>query len=398
MCPGSDPLGVCFALCQSAVLCTTSHFLCVYLVQKADCVAQKQAARDCLCDYDYEGQGSPAGSVGCCSLLEADNDLHFLDDLGTKFKTLAEICSPPRPPTPQPIVTPEVERVDHIAVPSLEAKPPSIRAKSPERNQDVSITQSSTSTGVKSLNRRSTSSMQGRTSTSVKSLSRRSTSSIPAPSHMGFNGRASSNMHGQSSHYTSSMAQSPHMSPVTTAMLPSTPQMLLLQQQPVYYSTTPMMQPMHYIVQPQLQSPMLMADGSVSNMHGMFLQGGNPAGFVTLGGTRGDRVVEENLGMGAWPHGPVMVTGVRKNGRRIKSEGGAQTWQMNNKGARTGRRISEGGAVLAGGQLVFTQPADRRRRSTALVETEFEEGELVFTQPGDRRRRSTALVETAFMY
>lgn len=42
--------------------------------------------------YDFEGRGSPTGSVGCCSLLENDNDLSFLDDLGPKFKTLAEIC------------------------------------------------------------------------------------------------------------------------------------------------------------------------------------------------------------------------------------------------------------------------------------------------------------------
>lgn len=42
--------------------------------------------------YDFEGRGSPTGSVGCCSLLENDNDLSFLNDLGPKFKTLAEIC------------------------------------------------------------------------------------------------------------------------------------------------------------------------------------------------------------------------------------------------------------------------------------------------------------------
>lgn len=43
--------------------------------------------------YDYEGGGSPAGSVGCCSILEADNDLDFLNHLDLKFKTLAEICT-----------------------------------------------------------------------------------------------------------------------------------------------------------------------------------------------------------------------------------------------------------------------------------------------------------------
>uniref|UniRef100_A0A8C3AIL2 Cadherin Y-type LIR-motif domain-containing protein n=1 Tax=Cyclopterus lumpus TaxID=8103 RepID=A0A8C3AIL2_CYCLU len=55
--------------------------------------------KDGLLVYDYEGQGSSAGSVGCCSLLEVDNDLDFLDDLGTKFKTLAEVCGGKKIPT-----------------------------------------------------------------------------------------------------------------------------------------------------------------------------------------------------------------------------------------------------------------------------------------------------------
>ncbi len=43
--------------------------------------------------YDYEGKGSPVGSVGCCSILEDNNDLEFLNNLGPKFTTLAdEIC------------------------------------------------------------------------------------------------------------------------------------------------------------------------------------------------------------------------------------------------------------------------------------------------------------------
>uniref|UniRef100_A0A8C1PAY0 Desmoglein 2 n=1 Tax=Cyprinus carpio TaxID=7962 RepID=A0A8C1PAY0_CYPCA len=61
--------------------------------------------------YDYEGKGSPVGSVGCCSILEDNNDLEFLNDLGPKFTTLAEICggkktevSAPLPPPPKPIV------------------------------------------------------------------------------------------------------------------------------------------------------------------------------------------------------------------------------------------------------------------------------------------------------
>lgn len=63
--------------------------------------------------YDYEGKGSPVGSVGCCSILEDNNDLEFLNDLGPKFTTLAEICGGrktevpaplPLPPTPKPVV------------------------------------------------------------------------------------------------------------------------------------------------------------------------------------------------------------------------------------------------------------------------------------------------------
>ncbi|XP_076134151.1 desmoglein-2.1-like [Alosa pseudoharengus] len=67
-------------------------FLADYYTQKSECVALGGAQKDNLLVYDYEGQGSPAGSVGCCSLLESDNDLAFLNDLGPKFNTLASVC------------------------------------------------------------------------------------------------------------------------------------------------------------------------------------------------------------------------------------------------------------------------------------------------------------------
>ncbi|CAJ1072357.1 desmoglein-2-like [Xyrichtys novacula] len=70
----------------------SEQFLGEYYLSKSDHAAQQFQQKDALLVYDFEGQGSPTGSVGCCSLLENDNDLSFLDDLDPKFKTLAEIC------------------------------------------------------------------------------------------------------------------------------------------------------------------------------------------------------------------------------------------------------------------------------------------------------------------
>lgn len=49
-------------------------------------------ADDVLHSYGFEGMGSAAGSVGCCSDF-GDEGLDFLDTLGPKFKTLADVCS-----------------------------------------------------------------------------------------------------------------------------------------------------------------------------------------------------------------------------------------------------------------------------------------------------------------
>ncbi|KAG7488416.1 hypothetical protein MATL_G00034280 [Megalops atlanticus] len=80
-----------------------------YYSQKARCTAEH--TKDSLLVFDYEGEGSPAGSVGCCSLLGTDNDLGFLNDLGPKFKTLASICkrSETEPEASIPLPKPKVE-------------------------------------------------------------------------------------------------------------------------------------------------------------------------------------------------------------------------------------------------------------------------------------------------
>ncbi|KPP62267.1 hypothetical protein Z043_119558 [Scleropages formosus] len=70
-----------------------THLVCP--LQKLMYFATEDSGRyadDIPLRYGYEGRGSLAGSVGCCSELGADEGLGFLDSLGPKFKTLAEIC------------------------------------------------------------------------------------------------------------------------------------------------------------------------------------------------------------------------------------------------------------------------------------------------------------------
>uniref|UniRef100_A0A8C8RNM6 Desmoglein 1 n=1 Tax=Pelusios castaneus TaxID=367368 RepID=A0A8C8RNM6_9SAUR len=70
-------------------------FLDSYFSEKAFAYADEDEGRpanDCLLIYDHEGVGTPVGSIGCCSFIGEDMDDTYLDTLGPKFKTLAEIC------------------------------------------------------------------------------------------------------------------------------------------------------------------------------------------------------------------------------------------------------------------------------------------------------------------
>ncbi|XP_036274559.1 desmocollin-2 isoform X1 [Pipistrellus kuhlii] len=61
----------------------------VQLCDQDDCQGH---AQDYVLPYLYEGQGSVAGSVGCCSDRQEEDRLDFLDHLEPKFRTLAEAC------------------------------------------------------------------------------------------------------------------------------------------------------------------------------------------------------------------------------------------------------------------------------------------------------------------
>ncbi|KAM6990458.1 desmocollin 2-like protein [Tautogolabrus adspersus] len=66
-----------------------------YLQQKLPYLGREDDGRfaeDIMHSYGYEGAGSAAGSVGCCSDYEDDSNLDFINTLGPKFKSLSEVC------------------------------------------------------------------------------------------------------------------------------------------------------------------------------------------------------------------------------------------------------------------------------------------------------------------
>ncbi|XP_045061748.1 uncharacterized protein LOC121532962 [Coregonus clupeaformis] len=233
-------------------------FLDDYYSQKVACASQNPPLKDSMLVYDYEGQGSPVGSVGCCSLLESDNDLQFLNDLGLKFKTLADICSPPKP---QPKPQPKPRMVERIVEPKL----PEIKRESIITTSNVNITKSS----VSNVNIN-----QSSTSTSRVNISQPPPTSPSATGVSNF----------------SNVSQSATFPPPPT-------QTILLQQQPMYYTTMqPLMQPM---MQPTMQPiQYVLADGSsATNLKRMVVLNGPPGSgsMGSLGGLviQGNRVISE---------------------------------------------------------------------------------------------------------
>uniref|UniRef100_A0A3P8U4L9 Si:ch73-74h11.1 n=1 Tax=Amphiprion percula TaxID=161767 RepID=A0A3P8U4L9_AMPPE len=229
------------------MLFTTVFVLFLWSKQKAVFAVP---VKDGLLEYEFEGQGSPTGSLGCCSLLDSNNDLLFLTDLGPKFKTLAEICSPPTP-------TPKLTCTSTGAVKTtVDIVEPVFKSKL-ERIVDTELTDIKTEKVMSSTN--------------ILKSSVNTVSTAPPPMTV--------------SH--SKITNTSHSSNIThSGKLPYPPQTVVLQQQPIYYTTSPVLQPMNYVVQPHLQNTVLLADGSRgANFPGLYVVSGpqNPSGFV-IGG------------------------------------------------------------------------------------------------------------------
>ncbi|XP_048219324.1 desmoglein-2-like [Perognathus longimembris pacificus] len=80
---------------RAAAAAVNEEFLRNYFTDKAASYADNDdshMAKDCLLVYSQEDTDSLRGSIGCCSFIEGELEDHFLDDLGLKFKTLAEVC------------------------------------------------------------------------------------------------------------------------------------------------------------------------------------------------------------------------------------------------------------------------------------------------------------------
>lgn len=237
-------------------------YFVVVFSQKASHPADSLLANDVLLVYEYEGKGSPVGSMGSCSLLEFDHDLQFLDDLDLKFKTLAEVCSP-KPLSPPNLhqTVPVQLKVEQVARPSAkEPKPIHINHGGITDSKSTNVRQSSTVNP--GLFNTSSIVNPGYFNTSSTGISASSTTAQPGL----------------------------HCPLAMVAMLPAAYQPVLVQEQPFFYSTASI--PMACIIQPQLQCTALLeegpTEGSLSNVgllnrspeHIEYVSGGGQAAGV----------------------------------------------------------------------------------------------------------------------
>ncbi|XP_041647445.1 desmoglein-2-like [Cheilinus undulatus] len=218
----------------------SGRILADYYSQKLASGNENLGVKDGFLVFDYEGQGSPAGSVASLSNLGSDKDLRFLDDLEPKFKTLARICSGKMIQTEvKQVVSPTQTSLSSLVTTQTLPPLPQLLPTIPNADRTVVRETVKESTVNEAI-------------TTVK--------------------------------------ESTVREGITTVKEANQGQTLLLQQQqPVYYTTTPVLQPMHYVVQPQVQNTVLLTEAPATNLQGMVLVNGTqtmPAqGMVVQGQT-----------------------------------------------------------------------------------------------------------------
>lgn len=196
---------------------------------------EKLNLKDNLLVYSYEGQGSSAGSLGCCSNLESTDDLHFLDDVGPKFKTLAEICGG--------------TKIETEGEQEVSALPPVSGAKIQTSQSCLVAAQQTPQPAVKLQS-------AGKVDHAVSETSERS--EMRKESMAMVKEEVSSVKEGMGNQNSMFVMQQ--------------------QQQPVYYTAAPMVQPMHYVVQPAFQNAMVLTEAPATNLQNMILVTGAEAG------------------------------------------------------------------------------------------------------------------------
>uniref|UniRef100_A0A3P8YRA1 Cadherin domain-containing protein n=1 Tax=Esox lucius TaxID=8010 RepID=A0A3P8YRA1_ESOLU len=294
--------------------------------------------KDSLLIYDYEGHGSPVGSVGCCSLLGGDDDLEFLNDLGPKFKTLAKIC--------QGSMATEVETV-HNSVHSSSSRPTTSTHK--DFSRDVSLTGNTLITSASASN----SSTQIQESL-VRPVGSATISKVHVQENVGIPG-----------------------------------QTLLIQQPNMYYTAAPM-----YVVENQPRLVLVDQRGGGGYVNAQAALGqmglGMGQGMVHAGdlsGSQGMLLVERQVGVGGrgGSHGHIVMGGgqiPQGGGQTITRESNVEMRQTTTQGGHVlqGARVEAGGGFLRGSLsgsrnvLVVenrsgTAPA--AQGSTGLGETQF---------------------------
>ncbi|XP_036377128.1 desmoglein-2-like [Megalops cyprinoides] len=308
------------------------EYLGAYFSQKTIQNTKDHPTKDNLLVYDCEGQGSAAGSVGCCSILEADDDLEFLNDLDPKFKTLAEICKG-QEAEPEVLASTSVATVEHRTV-----------SNHAEVNMECAIS------GTVDV---------------VKSLPSSPTEKVD------FSGAAFS------------------------ANLPLVAKQAYVIQQPVYYAAAPVIQATRYVSEPQAQKAVIVSGGpSVPSVQGMYMVS-NASGpvvqerrvvagpvvhrdvFGLQGGTLNSRgsvlMVEGNVGSGQVLQ--EAAVGIDQRLVQVGNVSGSQTVMLMK------RQLSSGQVVNGGLQEISEGALQRSELSRSVKTTPVESQEILVRSP-----------------